>query len=506
MTTLQGYLDPAAHADRIAITSSTHSLAYRQLDERSGRLAAFLRGHGLTERANAGVVMRESPEYPVALLAIWKAGAAAAPVNPLARPRELEKVFSFVEARVVLCDAGQARETLAKSSIDAAVIGIDDDGVRLGEQVIGWEDLPSPISGAEVDGSSIAMLMHTSGTTSAPKTVMLSHENLVSNLRSIVSYLQLDLDDRTLCVLPFHYVYGNSVLLTHLATGARVFLGSAMSFPQRVVDEMERYAITGFSGVQLTYHTLLNNTDWAQRRFETLRYLTQAGGPMPTSQVEFLLGLTRAPVSFFAMYGQTEASARLTYLPPGKLHEKRGSVGIPVPGVELSIQDEQGTPLPAGTDGEVCARGPNIMQGYWKNESATRHALRGGWLHTGDLGHLSADGYLYLTSRTSDMIKTGGHRVSPYEIEEVISEVAPHLIFAVVGLADDVLGQRISIVAEGEEDAAIKRQVMRYCKESLAPHKMPRAFIWIPKLPRTSGGKIRREALRKMETHNATGT
>jgi acyl-CoA synthetase (AMP-forming)/AMP-acid ligase II len=232
----------------------------------------------------------------------------------------------------------------------------------------------------------------------------------------------------------------------------------------------------------------------------SLRYLTQAGGPMSAVLTRRLrAALPRARL--FVMYGQTEATSRLTWLPPERLDEKLGSVGIPVNGVSLRIAREDGDDAATGEVGEVQVRGANVMRGYWNNPDASAAVLRDGWLRTGDMGHLDGDGYLWLVGRRSDMIKTGAHRVHPVDIEEVIAEVPGVAEVAVIGVDDDVLGQVIKafVVAPGLPPRS-ENMIKAYCRERLASYKIPRDIAFVSALPRTASGKVRRAALLEPDT------
>jgi acyl-CoA synthetase (AMP-forming)/AMP-acid ligase II len=196
----------------------------------------------------------------------------------------------------------------------------------------------------------------------------------------------------------------------------------------------------------------------------------------------------------FVMYGQTEATARLTWLPPERLDEKMGSVGVPIPGVEIEVRRDDGTPAPAAEVGDVWARGDNVMLGYWRNAEATGEVLRGGWLKTGDMGHLDADGYLHLSGRRSDMIKTGAHRVHPKDVEEAIAELPQVAEVAVVGIEDELLGQTIKAFVVATAPLA-EDQVKAHCLARLAGYKVPRHVTFVESLPKTASGKIRRAEL-----------
>ncbi len=481
------------HRDKVALRKGESVLTYGQLDDCSNQLAALLLKTGLRPGKHVGMIMRDSPEYVIGLLGLWKAGYVPTPFSHMLKERELERSLDFCQSELVLCDADEYAGVGARS-----IVRVTQSGIHAFGEEAPWEQ-GTDLTDAGPGKEQTALLVHTSGTTSDPKAVQLSHGNLYHNIRGIIQYLGLTAEDRILCTLPFHYVYGNSVLLTHLCVGAELVFGSSMMYPQAVVNELEAFGITGFSGVASTYHVLSSRTDWSRRSFPSLRYLTQAGGPMPYPWIERLLDTMQKKVAFFVMYGQTEASARLTYLPPSRLKDKKGSVGIPVDGVELKILDDRGSEQPPGKTGEVCARGKNVMKGYWNNPEATGRTLKDGWLHTGDLGYLDEEGFLYLQSRKSDMIKTGAHRVNPNELEELIGELSGIGPVCVLGVKDEFLGERIRVVVEGVEDRLLTRRIMRHCKENLPNYKMPAEIVWVDEIPRTRSGKIQRALLKEME-------
>jgi acyl-CoA synthetase (AMP-forming)/AMP-acid ligase II len=285
------------------------------------------------------------------------------------------------------------------------------------------------------------------------------------------------------------------VLHTHIQTGGRIVIERNLVYPHAVVETLAREKATGFAGVPSTYALLLARVKLGDYDLSQLRYVTQAGGAMSPSLIQRLkaaLPNTR----LFVMYGQTEATARLTYLPPEKLEGKIGSVGIAVPGVSLEIRDEQGSALERGDVGEIWVHGPNVMLGYWRNEAATSQVKCDGWLKTGDMGKLDSDGYLYLAGRRSDMIKAGAHRIHPQDIEDVIAELEVVQEVAVVGIDDELLGQVIKafvVAREGVAPSAL--QIQAHCRARLANYKVPKSVEFVASLPRTASGKIRRTEL-----------
>jgi acyl-CoA synthetase (AMP-forming)/AMP-acid ligase II len=273
-------------------------------------------------------------------------------------------------------------------------------------------------------------------------------------------------------------------------------LENNLLFPHKVVQRIADESASGFSGVPSTFALLLGRVKLGDYDLSSLRYLTQAGGPMAPALTEKLIG--EIPhADLFVMYGQTEATARLSYLPPSDLSRKRGSVGIPIPGVEIEIRDKEGRPVDVGVAGEICARGENIMQGYWRDQEKTSSVVKNGWLYTGDLAHFDEDGYIYIEGRSSDMIKAGANRISPKEIEEIILELSEIQEVAVIGVPDDLLGEVIKafiVVAKGK--VLDKKQVQLHCKNNLASYKIPKYIEFIDELPKTASGKVKKYQLK----------
>lgn len=345
-------------------------------------------------------------------------------------------------------------------------------------------------------GRDLASIIYTSGTTGQPKGVMLSHSNLTSNANSIVEYLRLTNEDSVMAVLPFHYSYGNSLLLTHAMQGASIIAENQFIYPNVVLETMLRESPTGFAGVPSTFAILCHKSNFRTAGLKSLRYMTQAGGAMPHA---LALEVTKAVphAKLYIMYGQTEAAARLSFLPPEDLFKRPGSIGKAIPGVLLEVLNDAGEPVKPGEKGEIVASGPNIMLGYWGNEEETSKVLQKGKLHTGDLATIDEDGYIYIVGRNRDMIKCGAHRIAPKEIEEVIMEHSSVFEAAVVGQEDPILGEAIAacvVLKEGRTCA--EAEILKLCQKKLPPFKIPKRVLLVDSLPKTESGKVKKEELR----------
>ncbi|MGH8026815.1 MAG: class I adenylate-forming enzyme family protein [Pseudoxanthomonas sp.] len=482
---------------RTALVDGARRIDYGQFWRQAQAFAARLREQGLSKGERLALLLPNRIEAAVACYGGWLAGAVVVPLNVQARERDFAPWLRHSGASHVVYEQGHRDAELALEQI----------GYNGGRTVLaeGGPLCPLPADDAALKSQAIredetALILYTSGTTGAPKGVMLSHANLAANAEAVVAYLGLGPEDRVLSVLPFYYAYGASVLHTHLISGACVVLAPNLLFPHLVLQALSQERATGFSGVPSTYALLLQHAALGEYDFSSLRYLTQAGGAMSPQLTQRLRAALPHP-RLFVMYGQTEATSRISWLPPEKLDEKLGSVGIPVQGLQWKILREDGSPADAGDSGEVWVRGPNVMQGYWENAAATAGVLAEGWLRTGDIGYLDGDGYLFLHGRRSDMIKTGAHRVHPTDVEEVIAEMPGVAEVAVVGVDDEILGQVIkAFVVATDLPPRAEDRIKAHCRARLAPYKIPRHVAFVDALPRTASGKVRRVQLMELQS------
>jgi acyl-CoA synthetase (AMP-forming)/AMP-acid ligase II len=474
--------------------------SYADLSAGIAAFAAGLRARQLRPGARVAILLRNSPHFAAAYYGVMSAGYVAVPLNVQERSYALANQIEHSGSSVLIVDGAhpewqRLRDAVAGRALE--IIEVSPGERRELNQLI--EDVGTGVSpGAyaepfeiSIGHGGLASIVYTSGTTGQPKGVMLSHSNLEENTKAVIASLGLTESDHSLCVLPFHFSYGNSVLNSHLLAGARLTLEDNLAFPHVLLQHLRDSRATGLAGVASTFALLLGRHDLRDFDLGHLRYITQAGGPMPRTLLAKLREQLPA-VNVFVMYGQTEATARLTCLPPGDIDRKPGSVGIPLDGVEVEIRDEKG-PVEPGIVGDVFVRGPNVMLGYWHDPDGTSEVLIEGWLRTRDLGFLDDDGYLFISGRATDMIKVGAFRVSPHEIEDAISSMDDVVDVAVAGIADDVLGEAVrAFIVPRAGSALTVMAVKAFCRDNLASYKIPREVEFVTSLPRTASGKVQR--------------
>lgn len=483
-----------------ALVQAERRISYAELWRACTAVAQRLRHEGLQPGERVGLLLKASPEYVAAYYGALAAGAVVVPLNVDARACTIGGWLRHCDARFLI-----SASYLAWPAIETA--GLSDCRLLPVDSFDMWTagNAAAELPALAVEPDTPATILYTSGTTGSPKGVLLSHRNLVSNVLTVVAYLRLTPADRVLHALPFYYSYGNSVLHTHLAAGATVIIEPGLVYPHRVLERMAVEQATGFSGVPATYALLLSRARLDRYSLSSLRYLTQAGGAMAPADILRVRELL-PKAAFFVMYGQTEASSRLTYLPPERLADKLGSVGRPIAGTELRVVGADGQPLAPNQIGQVCVRGPGVMLGYWNDPDATRQVLRDGWLWTGDLGRLDEEGFLYLHGRACELIKTGAHRVSPAEIEEVLLGLDGVAEAVAAGIPDPLLGQAIKVWLVPQPGARLgAREVLAHCRRHLPLYKVPKQVAFTAELPRTASGKIRRLALTELEEQQTGG-
>ena len=345
-----------------------------------------------------------------------------------------------------------------------------------------------------IDSSQEASIVYTSGTTASAKGVILSHGNFCFIASAVAEYLELTSDDRCVLALPLYHTYGKSVLLSAFIAGASVVVLDNFSRQQLFLTQLSKEKCTVLSVTPYHLHVLTRSGGLLKHDFSSLRAITSSANKLSPTVIDKLLE-TMPGTRIFSMYGLTESTTRACYVPPELLHMKKDSCGRPLPGVEIRIEVEDGASAPTGVSGEILLRGPNVMMGYFGDEDLTKAAIVGGWLKTGDIGHLDEDGFLYIDGRRKDIIKCMGERVNPQEIEEILMEHPGVEEAAVVGRQDALMGETIHAYVTAHDPLLKITDLRDHCYKRLSPYKVPYQYTIIDNFPRTSNGKIQKNTL-----------
>ncbi len=481
------YLLAGRCPDAPALIPLGESCSYGELSRAVDSVGAWLAATGLGKGRRVLLVAANSVFWVGSYLAALRAGLI---VVPLPATSSMADLLYVIEAAEPAC-----------ALVEPKVLARNGHALRALPVLTGIPQAPAPPPPATPSGGDdLAALMFTSGSTGKPRGVMVSHRNIIANTESIITALGLASRDRMMAVLPFHYCFGTSLLHTHLRVGGTLVLENRFLFPDVVLQRLRDTECTGFAGVPSHYQILLRRSNIRQMNLPRLRSLQQAGGHLAPAFVrELRQALPQARL--WVMYGQTEATARLSYVPPDQLDRKTGSIGIAIPGVTLRLANEAGETTAPGELGEIVAEGENIASGYWRDEAETSKSFRNGRLHTGDLARMDEEGFFYVVDRARDFLKCGGKRVSCREIEETLLECEDLVEAAVIGMADPILGEAVKafIVPRDLEQAGdIAARLPAFCRPRLPAACVPKQIVVLRALPKNSSGKPSKAALRAL--------
>jgi long-chain acyl-CoA synthetase len=470
-----------ARADHPVVATKQGIFSYDWLLSAANCVRRYLCARpGHVAGARVALHLSNSPEYLAAFYGTLLADCVVVPLPVSLEAQRRRKVLELCQPDVLISRPEDFSSQECQSPIAT---------LRLSES--SSEEISFP----RQQDRDLAMLLFTSGSMGMPKGVMLNHRNLLANADSILHELPICADDRALVVLPFCHAFGNSVLQTHILSGATLLFDRALTFPSLIVEALRELKATSFSAVPEMYGMLLKYGGLGVQPLPVLRYMAVAGGEL-RHDLAVKIADRIAPASFHVMYGQSEATARLTSLPPQQLHIRRGSIGKPIWGVELAVMDEANRELPPGAVGMLCARGENVMLGYWQDPAATVDVLPGdGWLRTGDLAHRDEEGYFYLHGRANLLVKVQGHRVHPAEIEGVVEAGFPQTCAVAIPVprGDDM--RFILFLAPRDDRPIDVAKIRETCQRELPAYKLPLHYEVVDRFPLTSGHKIDRAAL-----------
>ena len=490
--------------DAAALVCAGQRFGYAELDGITDRVAAGLRALGVRRGDRVAVLLENSAEAVLAITGAMRAGAAFVPINPTTKAEKLAYLLRDSRAAVLIADrkvAAMVAEARASLGADLPIVlaGASAEDVAAASAV-SFEALaataPAP-AGKRID-LDLAALIYTSGSTGRPKGVTLTHANILSATTSINSYLQNRPEDAILNVLPLSFDYGLYQLFLSMQAGARVVLERSFAFPTVVLELMAQERITGLPIVPMIAALLLKH-DLRGYDLASLRYITNTGAALPPAHIKTIRS-SLPHVRVFSMYGLTECK-RVSYLPPEEIDARPTSVGKAMDNVEVYVVDADGRASAMGT-GELVVRGPNVMQGYWRDPEATSRVLKPGpipgemVLHTGDIFHIDDDGFMYFKRRTDDVIKCRGQKVSPREIEDVLHAKAGICEAVVVGVSDPIVGEAVKAYVTVHPGVVLTEQeILLHCSRSLEDFMVPRSVEIVDVLPHTSTGKLARREL-----------
>lgn len=495
--------------DHPAILFEGTTITYGELDARASRLAHALRAHGVRPGDRVSLYLPNVPDFPVAYYAAQLAGAITVSINAIFKSAEVEYLLNdsgstvvltvaelagFVPRsscpalrHVVVCDAGPGA---APPGADALADWLAEVPARAGDF--------EPIERAPGDAAS---LLYSSGTTGFPKGVTLTQHNVSTNVATAAAASGYRADDRLALFLPLFHVYGQNYILNGaVSVGATVSLFRRF-VPDLVLDAIERDRITMFFGVPTIFIGLLG-MDLSKRDLSSIRYEMSAASTMPEEVSR--RWTERFGRRIYEGYGLTECSPFAAY--NDAVEHRFGSVGRAVRDFEIAIHDPSGRELPRGEWGEIVIRGPGVMAGYWNRPQESAEALRDGWLHSGDVGRMDDDGYVYIVDRVKDMINVSGFKVWPAEVEQYLYRMPGVHECAVYGIPDPVKDEQVAVALVAVPGSGLTgQQVIDWCREHLAAYKVPVRVDVVTELPKSATGKLLKRVLREQALQAAKG-
>lgn len=489
------------YQDKTLIYFLDKEVTYRQFDQEVDNLAQGLIDLGLETEQRVCIILGNTPEYIYSYFAITRAGGTVTPINPLFKGEEVKYILKDSEA-VVLITVKAILPMIESIWPDTPhlkkVILIDGDSR---DSLISYSVLINQNSNPvelNIDGESIAACIYTSGTTGKPKGALLTHNNLTFDTWACMDRINYQPSDNHLCVLPlFHSFCQMASMLCPIYTGGSITV-VAQFLPDLILKEIESRRISVFCGVPTMFNALHQKlSQQSQYDISSLRICITGGASMP---VELLRVYEKQyNVLILEGNGPTETSP-VSYVNPPELR-KVGSVGPPLNGVKVKIVDDSDNELPSGEIGEICIQGKNVMKGYLNQPEASEEALKGGWLHTGDLGKVDEDGYVFILDRKKDMLIVGGLNVYPREVEECIYTHPKVSEVAVIGVSDGQRGETpLAYIVLKQDQSAKASEFAVYCRERLANYKCPRNYVFVEALPKNASGKIDKKQIK--EAHN----
>ena len=486
----------AAQPRKVAVYWSTEKITFadiaKQVDAYGVRLQL---DEGIGKGDRVGILLKNSPEFIYALYAVLKSGATVVPINTFLKAPEIQHILDDCALKLLLTtpDFDEVTGKLERVKVvELEVLSASKDATQRvptgGTGVPAWPEL-SP--------SDLAVIIYTSGTTGKPKGALLTHGNIGANVTSCIKALEETTDDRLTLLLPMFHSFMLTVgIFTPLSMGASIVLIKSIHPLKAAMREIITNRATIFIGIPQIFQALAEAKipfwlHWVLK----LRMAVSGAAPLPRETLDAFERKMRFPL--LEGYGLSEASPVVSFNPWNGVR-KAGSVGLPLPDVEVKVFDDHDNELPTGQVGELVVRGPNVMQGYYNHPEETAATLRSGWLHTGDMGRIDADGYIYIVDRRKEMLLVRGLNVYPREIEEVLYQFPNVREAAVVAKPDEKRGEvPLAFVSPVEGATLEPAEILKFCRDRLADYKLPREVRVMDALPRTATGKIAKLELKK---------
>jgi len=493
----------APHKTAVVVEGKPYT--YEQLTDQVCRLANALQARGLERGDRVAIYMDNTWPCVISIYATLLAGGVFLVVNPQTKADKLEFILNDSDARFLLTDAHLANTFVPLLPQLPHLVctissgkSLDHPRIEFFDTVLAAADDKTP---AEINNPlDLAALIYTSGSTGNPKGVMQTHQSMLFAASSLIEYLRLSASDKILCVLPVAFDYGLYQLLMSIKLGATLVLERSFTFPAQIFARMEEQGVTVFPGVPTIFAMLLSIHGREALSFPNITRITNTAAALPDDFVPRLREIFPNAL-IYRMYGLTECK-RVSYLEPELAHELPGSVGKAIPGTEVYLLSAEGEPVPAGETGILHVRGPHVMLGYWKQPELSARMLKPGKfpgervLCTQDFFRMDAQGFLYFVGRNDDIIKTRGEKVSPVEVENAMHAIPGIREVAVVGVADEVLGQAVrAYVVLHPEVTLTDKQIRLQCMARLENFMVPRDIVICADLPKTTTGKVSKKLL-----------
>jgi long-chain acyl-CoA synthetase len=481
----------------VAIHYRDSALTFRELDRLAGSFAAALVERGVARGDRVALYLQNVPEFVVAVLAAWKAGAIAVAVNPMLKEREVRTLLEDCEP-VALVTLEELWEDVAREAVAGTSVRIVVRAPEVHELAGAFAGQAPPDPGLGPDD--VAFLTYTSGTTGPPKGAMNTHGNVVFTSQTYREWVGVDAHDVILAVAPLFHITG---LIAHM--GLALLTGAPLVLDYRfdaaaALELIERHGVTFTTGAITVFIALMDAPEASERDTSTLRTIVSGGAPIAPATVEAFERVFGTYIH--NIYGLTETTSPSHCTPIGRrapVDPTSGalSVGVPVYGTVVRVVGDDGRELPAGEVGELVTSGPQVVPGYWGKPEETEHAIPGGALHTGDVGFMDAEGWFYVVDRKKDQINAAGYKVWPREVEDVLYGHPAVREVAVVGVPDDYRGETVkAFVSLRPGERVDADELIAFCRERMAAYKYPRQIEFVDELPRTASGKVLRRVLR----------